>query len=454
MATKPNIAKLTATSPEIMNTIRSDASAYYRDMVPRATNNSDSIKEIGGIIMQYQALQNEFLSALVNRIGRVLITSRMFDNPWSMFKKGLLEYGETVEEIFVNICNAQQFNPSVAETNVFKREIPDVKAAFHVMNYQKFYKQTISDDQLRQAFLSWQGITDLIARIVDAMYTAANYDEFQVMKYMIAKNIINGNFYPVQIQEPSTANARAIASSARKVSNNLTFLGTQYNPAGVYTSTPRDDQFIIVNTAFDAIMSVEVLATSFNMTEAEFFGHRVLVDGFGNLDAQRLNELLADNPGYEEIGSDDLAALNDIPAIIVDRNWFMIFDNLFKFTEIYNGEGLYWNYFYHVWKTFSVSPFANAVMLNNVAAAITSVSVNPSAVTVNKGNTSQFTANVVTTGFAPKDVTWSINSTLSNISSTGLLTVAANETASSITVTATSKFDGKTKGTATVTVPA
>ena len=93
-------------------------------------------------------------------------------------------------------------------------------------------------------------------------------------------------------------------------------------------------------------------------------------------------------------------------------------------------------------------------MLNDVAAAITSISINPSAVTVNKGNTSQFTANVVTTGFAPKDVTWSINSELSNISPTGLLTVAANETASTITVTATSKFDGKTKGTATVTVPA
>ena len=38
----------------------------------------------------------------------------------------------------------------------------DVRAAFHTMNYQKFYKATISNDQLRQAFLSWQGITDLI----------------------------------------------------------------------------------------------------------------------------------------------------------------------------------------------------------------------------------------------------------------------------------------------------
>mgnify|MGYP000075391992 FL=1 len=73
---------------------------------------------------------------------------------------------------------------------MFKREIPDVRAAFHILNYQKFYKATISNDQLRQAFLSWQGITDLIAKIVDSMYTGANYDEFLTMKYMLARNIL------------------------------------------------------------------------------------------------------------------------------------------------------------------------------------------------------------------------------------------------------------------------
>lgn len=53
------------------------------------------------------------------------------------------------------------------------------------MNYQKFYPTTVSNDQLRQAFLSWQGITDLIGRIIEQLYTGANYDEFLVMKYSL-----------------------------------------------------------------------------------------------------------------------------------------------------------------------------------------------------------------------------------------------------------------------------
>ena len=113
--------------------------------------------------------------------------------------KRFLEYGETIEEIFVNIAKPFQFDPGVAESEVFKREIPDVRATFHIMNYQKFYKSTVNNDQLRQAFLSVDGITDLIAKIVDAMYTGANYDEFLTMKYLLARHILDGRMNVVTI---------------------------------------------------------------------------------------------------------------------------------------------------------------------------------------------------------------------------------------------------------------
>ena len=196
MPSRPKIVTLTNSSVEVLNVIRNNASQNYRDYVPIATPDADSIREIGAVIMDYPQLQNEFLSALVNRIGRVLITSKMYDNPLQMFKKGMLEFGETIEEVFVNLAKPFQFDPEDAESTIFKREMPDVKSAFHIMNYQKYYKTTIQNDQLRQAFLSWDGITDLIAKIVDAMYTGANYDEFITMKYLLAKHILNGRMYP------------------------------------------------------------------------------------------------------------------------------------------------------------------------------------------------------------------------------------------------------------------
>lgn len=456
MAIKPKQATLNANSVEILNTIRNSATPYYKQMIPQAKANTGSIRQIGNIMMNYEPLQNEFLSALYNRIGRVIITSKMYYNPWSPFKKGLMELGETVEEIFVNIAKAHTFNPETAETNFMKREIPDVRAAFHTMNYQKFYKATISNDQLRQAFLSWQGITDLISKIVDAMYTTHNYDEFQVMKYMLARNILNGYLYPVTVAQVDKENAPDIVTEIKAISNELVYESTEYNLNGVYTFTEKNDQFIITNARFDAVMDVNVLASAFNMDKVEFMGHRVQIDGFDRIDENRMNELFSDDPnaGYVPLTNEEKAALKAVPAVLIDRDYFMIFDNLYKFTEDYNGEGLYWQYWYHAWKTFSFSPFANAVIFVPGTLGVTTVTVSPPSATVNKGAMLQLNAAVVTEGFAPKSVVWSIDSDTSTITQNGLLSVAADESASAIKVTATSTFDGTKTGTATISVPA
>lgn len=453
MPVKPKIRTLTTSAADILNVIRNNASVDYRNYVPKAdANDVESIRTIGAIIMDYPALQNEFLNALVNRIGRVMLTSKMYSNPIAFFKKGVLEYGESIEEIFVNIAKVQEFNPEIAEQEVFKRVVPDVRAAFHIMNYQKFYKATVTQEQLKQAFLSWDGVTDLIARIVDSMYTGANYDEFLVMKYLLARHILDGRVYPVTVPTVTAENAKAIITTVKGVSNKLTFMNSEYNPAAVRTFTDKTDQYMIVNSVFDATMDVNVLASAFNMDKAEFLGHRVLIDGFGDLDVARLGEIFAGDPTYNEPSQQELAALNAIPAVIVDKDWFMVFDMLTQFTEQYNGQGLYWNYFYHVWKTFSVSPFANSVLFVPGTPSVTSVTVSPTTASVPKGGSVSLSAVVATEYFAPQTVAWTSSAADVKVSAAGVVTVDADAKSTSATITATSAFDGTKKATCTVTV--
>ena len=408
MPTKPKIKTLTNSSIDVLNAIRNSATVNYQNYVPIATADPENIREIGAIIMDMPQLQNEFLSALVNRIGRVILTSKMYSNPWEMFKKGMLEYGETIEEIFVNIAKPFQYDPQVAESDVYKRETPDVRSAFHVMNYQKFYKATIQQEQLRQAFLSADGISQLIAGIVDQMYTAANYDEFLTMKYLLAKKILAGQFHPVNVDALTAANSNAVTTTIKETSNMMVFPSTEYNPAGVFQHTDYNDQYLIMSAKAKAIIDVNTLAAAFNMDKADFMGHVVTIDSFGSLDVARLNVLFADDPTYTEIGSAELEALAAIPAVSVGRDWFMVYDNLMQFTENYNGQGLYWNYFYHVWKIFSSSPFENAVVYVPETPGVTSVAVSPKAVQVKVGSTLQLTATVKTTGFASQAVNWSV----------------------------------------------
>lgn len=439
----------------VMNGIRNSAGAEYRSAVPVLAENAtlEDLRGIGNIVMNFQPFQNAFINSLVNRIGMVLITSKMYQNPWAVFKKGMLEFGETVEEIFVSLADPNLFDPQVAESEVFKRVIPDVKAAFHSMNAQTFYKTTVSNDQLRQAFLNWNGITDIIGRIIDSLYTSANYDEFLVMKYLIARMALNGNMFPKQIPIVNVDNIKTVVSEIKGVSNTLPFMNSDYNYAGVPTVTEKNDQFIILNAAFDSVIDVEVLASAFNMEKAQFFGQRILVDSFGKTDNMRLAKIFSNDPSFKPLTDAEIILLNNIPAVLLDRNWFMIFDNYMNMTEQYNSQGLYWNYNYHTWKTYSVSPFANGIIFTTVAPKITSVGVTPVVANLVKGSSLQLNSSVISEGFAKKEVVWSLSTvSASTISSTGLLNVPTGETATSITVTATSKVDGTKKGTSIITL--
>ena len=189
------ISSLNARTIDILNTIRANASAEYQSMVPVVAKETD-IPRVGEVLYGYPAIANQFINALVNRIAAVRVKSATFNNAYAELKKGYLEFGETVEEVFVNITKAREFSAEKGEAREFKRSLPDVKSAFHTMNWRVQYPVTIQDEDLRMAFLSVNGVQDLIAKIVDAVYTAAEYDEYLLFKYLIIKAVSHGKMYP------------------------------------------------------------------------------------------------------------------------------------------------------------------------------------------------------------------------------------------------------------------
>lgn len=419
------------------------------------SDNTEALHAIGEYVMQYEATQNAYLTALVNRIGMTIITSKMWDNPWSVFKKGRLEFGETVEEIFVNLAKPHSFDPATAEKEVYKREIPDVRAAFHSMDFQKFYKVTISNDQLRQSFLSWNGITDLIAKIVDSLYTGMRYDEYVTMKYMICREMLNGGFYNEETAALTKDTASDVMTSVRGLVGQLDFMSSKYNRSGVMTHTPREDLYVIISAANRALIDVDVLAVAFNMDKTDFLGHLIEVDSFDEHDELRLTELFGDDENFKLFTDTEKTVLGAVIAAMVDKDWWMVFDVFDTFTQNYNGQGLYWQYFYHVWRIFSASPFANAICVSSNTSTVTAVAVTPSTANVTQGANLQMTAAVTGTGMYDKQITWAASGQASSETNidpmSGVLHVGKDETVGSeIAVTATA-VNG-TEGTATITV--
>jgi len=468
MATRPVVKNLNATSVGIINWVLAEESGYLAG-APLAKDTVQSIKQVGEFINAYQPRQNQFLSALVNRIALVIIASKAYKNPWSFTKRGTIDAGETIEEIYVNLAKVEQFDPgnttNALLADLFGKRKPDVQAAFHQMNYQKKYPVTVSQDQLVTAFTSMEGVANLIEYIVQSLYTAFEYDEFLMLKYMLYRLALDGKIKATTISALSSeANCKAAVKAVKSVSNEMTFMKTGYNMAGVYTHTPKEDQMVIIDTDVDATLDVEVLASAFNIDKVKFEGQRILVDSFGTAEIARLDDLLdIDTTGGTHcFSSDDLTAIATIKMIIIDREFLMEYDKLVKMTEMPLPNTLEWQYFLHHWALFSASPFKNAALFTTASSDVTGITVSPSTADAAVGTSLAFTATVTKTGFISDDVVWSVvnadTGKGTKIDQNGILTIGAEETATAgsgaLTVKATSKAKSTVYGTATVTLVA
>lgn len=330
---------------QIMNTILANGSAMYQERVPVATKNN--IAEVGSAIMGFQPTENEFLSALVNKIAMTIVRNKTFNNPLSVLKKGGIPLGRNIEEIYTNPAKGMQFDPSGAD--LLKREIPDTKAIYHSMNRQGKYKATVSKAQLVQAFTSWSALEKLLNSIVNSIYSGDNLEEFMLMKQLFASGIAGGKIKTVNLGISAVngeADARQVVKSIKTVGQAMTFPSTAFNSYAdinkdvegvtpVVTWTPLENQVLILRNDVSVDIDVELFAKAFNVSYTDLKQRTLVVDGFGS----NVN----------------------CGAVLCDEALLQVYDNLAQMENFHNGEGLYDNFIYHHWQTYSLSLFANAV---------------------------------------------------------------------------------------------
>lgn len=443
----------------MLNAIRNEASQRYSNAIPAADGTVENLKTIGALLTSNQAFANEWLDALYNRIAitRVL-TMDAWKNPLREFKRKL-EYGESYLEVAMHLNAVYTRDYEAAKQRIFDIYTPGVESSLYHVNSEFFYPASVLPAQLRKAFLSYEALDRFVNDIINNVYRTMEYDEYNAMLYCILVAIQNG-MPAVEIPAVSGANAREIVTRIKAASNEMEFLSTDKNISGVPVYAGKDDQYIFLNTQMDSIIDVDVLAVSFNMTRADFLGHRRLFSNFGKLDRDRLDVLFANDPLYVRPTDAQLAAFARIPAFLISGGFFVAFD---QYTEMFsneNGAGPYRNYFLHCGRIYSYSNFAPGVYFVPGTQSITSVAIAPTTAAMIKNDIATFKANVVNVNLADPRVVWSVpdsdEATLVSLDpidgqtvSVRLLdTLGAGE---SVTLRATSVFDNTKYAEATIT---
>ena len=328
----------------VLNTIRDNASDIYRQRIPEATRTNIQDIQEGMTDPDNAVVTNEFITTLLNKIVKTVIHNKFFSDPLKSLKKGTKPLGDTIEEIYANFVQAKGFDPTGAD--LLTRELPDVKSVYHRMNRQDKYKVTISPEMISKAFTSYDKLESFIQTIINTLYNSSELDEFVLMKQLIKQAIDNNAMKVVTVPDPvaSAQNAKDFIKAVKIVSGDMVFANSNNNAyltsqstdtKPIITCTPKNEQILLIDNATDVSVSIEVLAYAFNMTVAEFNDTRkIVIDAFPD---------------------------PSIRAALVDEQFMQVYDDLVMFKEFENGEGLYRNYYLHVWQTLGYSNLVNAV---------------------------------------------------------------------------------------------
>ena len=329
---------------ELLNTIRDNASQAYQDRVPAATRSN--IESVGEAItsLDNAVVYNEFVTTLANMIFAPELVKKSWSNPLGKFKKGKKTFGDTVEEVYNNFIKAQTYDQTGA--GLLTRNLPDTKVVFHRMNRQDSYVLTDSPEALAKAFKSYEGVAEYIQNLYTTIRNSAEYDEYILMRELIAQAYDNDAIVAVAVADPqaSEANAKAFIKAIKTVSGDMVFPNSNNNAylsaqsadnKPIITFSKKDEQVLIVDNPTDVTCNIDVLASAFNKSIVEF------------------------NDTQKEVI--DAFPVEGMVACLVDKNFFQVYDDLFTFREFTNGLGLYRNTILHIWQTLGYSILTNAV---------------------------------------------------------------------------------------------
>lgn len=306
----------------------------YQQRVPQATQ--QGVAAVAEFLFDplNKMYYNQFVDALINRIGMTRINSKLWENPWSTFKKGNLPFGSTVQDMGVKWLKAHTYEDDLDSLLEIKR--PEIEPAYYTLNRRDQYTISVNYDELRNAFVDEYGLNRLINTITDVPISSDNYDEYQSMKALVAEYEARHGFYKEQITAiTNEATAKEFLVKARAYAGKLKFPSVYYNIIDIPAFAEESELVLLIDPTSLAYIDVEALAAAFNIDKANIKYRVELVDEW---------------------------PIPGAVALLTTEDFFQVYDVLYTTTSFYNPQNLTTNYYLTHWEILAFSPFVPAIL--------------------------------------------------------------------------------------------
>lgn len=332
------------TNEQLLQVSINAASMGYKKRIPSPTQ--AGIGRTLDYLSQHRDLWNPICQSLLNQIVPVFAKNRSWSNPLAEFKKGMVEFGNGVEEIQTGLINAVAYDPNddVDAKVIFGRDDFRVETAFHTRNRRDRYKVSVEKRLIQSAFLNGGNVAELIDRQLNAPYESDQIDEFLLMANLLREYEDCGGFYHAHVPDvahtrSTTDDAKELLRKLRAIAGEMRFKSTAYNPARMPVHSTPDDMILLTTPAVKAALDVEALAWAFNIDRANV-QYRVI----------EIPQSVAPGKGFQ--------------AAVVDKDFFQVYDHIMETTSIdVPTDPNTYNVFFHHHQTISCSRFAPTAML-------------------------------------------------------------------------------------------
>lgn len=331
-----------------MNAIMGEMGKRYADLTGEVT--LANIQTTLDTVLDNPQTRAEFIETLFTKPAYTIINNKVWNNKLARFKKGKVTYGDYVEHIHINPAEGEEFD-GTGKVSPFATYSEDIKVEYFKKNVMKTFGTTIRDETIREAFMSDGNLKSFMSAKLNSIFNGFNTFEYATTINMFNSVIKQGKMVTMAIPDfiADPTKTKDVASAISLVGSNMQYMGSEYNSyihflpedeqataTPVETFTDISEQVIICTETFYNKMNFDNLATAYHMSKADLEQKIVRVNTFGK--------------GCE-----------NVHVILCDESFPQLRDYLLQSDSQRNPRSLYTNMFYHVFQSYAVSTFANAV---------------------------------------------------------------------------------------------
>ncbi len=337
--------------------------------------NLDDMEDVYNRLTGMDDVRNAFISDLMNRCVASKFFQKVYENPLKMLHHGLLGFGDSIQQIFVNMGQRKGFYTNFDTSNgspekdLIGKRVPNVEVDVIKQNFAHKYKVSVSMLELRKAFMNEGGLSSMTSALINSNIDGAETDEYEDMKGLLTRaeaetkaitdptneeghKYEKGVIYQILDTTSPIKNKavrrlgksytpQEICQAVREVAGTMKFKSSDYNLAGVNTFSRKEELIFITTPSISAKIDVQVLAQAFNVSSAEVNIRTIEIDSLPTVGAET------------------------VLGVVMDKWLIQVFDIINTSEQFRNADGLYTNYFLHKQGIMALCKFAQCCLITD-----------------------------------------------------------------------------------------